>query len=317
MSTGNTVNYNGPLVSIALPSYNHEKYIEECINSVIDQDYPNIELIIIDDGSTDGTASILEHLAEKCRGRFTRFELRVRQNKGQCATLNEALEWAGGEFFAQMDSDDVLMPNKISFQVEQFRNEPEIVGMFSGTLAIDERGAEIFRLTHPQRYYDFEDFIMHRHTFHTIGQLLRIDSVRKAGGYPDGCLIGDWYMWMAITRNGSKIKSSPEIFAKYRFHGDNSSKNKVKMFEARKYVLGFFRDSPLYTLAMSQACLWAARDFCFVSKKKAATCLMQSIGYTPKVVLHKYFSATLLGLLTPAFLAKRIPFFLKRFPNLD
>jgi alpha-1,3-rhamnosyltransferase len=283
----------------------------------MDQDYPNIELIIIDDGSTDGTMSVLEGMAEKCRDRFVRFELRSRQNKGQCATLNEALEWASGEFFAQMDSDDVLMSNKVSFQVEQFRREPDIVGMFSGTLAIDEHGAEIFRLTHPQKYYDFEDFIMHRHTFHTIGQLLRLDSVRNAGGYPEGCLIGDWYMWMAITKNGSKIKSSHEILAKYRYHQSNASKNKLAMTESRMNVLEYFKDHAHYPDAMAMVSIWGSTYFTYHSKHKAIGYLLDAVKWSRSTLVNPSFYKAILGICTPEWLAKHSKFYVSRFHGLD
>ena len=82
---------NMPLVSIAIPSYNHEIYVQECIRSVIDQDYRNIELIIIDDGSTDNSVEKIEELIPLCKKRFVRFEFLCRENKGLSATLNEAI----------------------------------------------------------------------------------------------------------------------------------------------------------------------------------------------------------------------------------
>jgi alpha-1,3-rhamnosyltransferase len=308
---------DAPLVSIAIPSYNHENYIEECILSVINQDYGNIELIIIDDGSTDGTDAIIKRLREKCSNRFVRFEYRTRENKGATATLNEALDWAQGLFFAQLDSDDAILSAKTSTLVRELQNEPDLAGVFSGSISIDLGGREVRRLSYPCRYYGFEDFIFHRHLFATVGQLLRLDAVKAVGGYPDNSWIGDWYMWMALTNSGNKIKSIPDVLAKYRYHPANSSKNKVKMFEARKTVLGFFKNSPLYNIAMAQVCVWAARDFCYISKLMSARCLLQSIQCTKKVICHSFFFVALSGLFVPAWLAKRIPFFTKRFPNLD
>ena len=94
-----------PLVSVVIPCYNHEKFVQDCIQSVIDQTYPNIELIIIDDGSKDGSVEKIQEMIVACEQRFTRFEFRHRQNKGLSATLNEALEWCNGVYLSAIASD--------------------------------------------------------------------------------------------------------------------------------------------------------------------------------------------------------------------
>ncbi|EPK1752121.1 glycosyltransferase family 2 protein, partial [Acinetobacter baumannii] len=94
-----------PLVSIVIPCYNHVDYVQDCIQSIIDQTYQNIELIIIDDGSKDESVLKINEMLKKCENRFSRFEFRHRPNKGLSATLNEALEWCQGEYFATLASD--------------------------------------------------------------------------------------------------------------------------------------------------------------------------------------------------------------------
>ena len=113
-----------PLVTIAIPSYNHGRYVQACIESIIEQDYENIELIIIDDGSTDDSVLRIGEMVARCRARFQRFEFLPRSNKGLCATLNEALEWARGFYFAVSDSDDVLLPSKTSVLLSHIFGEP-------------------------------------------------------------------------------------------------------------------------------------------------------------------------------------------------
>ncbi len=87
-----------PLVSMVIPAYNHSAYIRQSIAAIIDQDYPNIELIIIDDGSEDDTVQRIEAEIPACVARFVRFEFRTRPNKGLTKTMNEAVEWAEGEY---------------------------------------------------------------------------------------------------------------------------------------------------------------------------------------------------------------------------
>src|SRR5690554_1049527 len=112
---------DNPLVSVIVPCYNHEKYVKECIESIIDQDYKNLELIIIDDGSQDRSSEVIKAMTTACEARFVRFSFRSRENRGLCATLNEAVEWAEGEFLSPLASDDVLFPEKVSRQILEFK----------------------------------------------------------------------------------------------------------------------------------------------------------------------------------------------------
>ena len=108
-----------PLVSIVIPCYNHSQFVQETIQSIIDQDYENIELIIIDDGSKDNSVEVIQEMIPACEERFVRFEFRYRPNKGLCATLNEALEWCEGEYFSPLASDDIALPHKTSFLLKK------------------------------------------------------------------------------------------------------------------------------------------------------------------------------------------------------
>ena len=123
-----------PLVSIVIPCYNHAQFVQETVQSVIDQDYENIELIIIDDGSKDNSVEVIQEMIPACEERFVRFEFRYRPNKGLCATLNEALEWCEGEYFSPTASDDILKQNKISTQLAIMlsKKEQKIIGVFVG-----------------------------------------------------------------------------------------------------------------------------------------------------------------------------------------
>ena len=121
-----------PLVTIAIPSYNHGQYIQDAIKSALNQSYENIELIIIDDGSTDTSIEKIKPLIAQCKERFVRFEFRYRANRGLCNTLNEALEWAEGQFFCTLASDDIIFPEKTRLQLEAFQQDPDIVCICGG-----------------------------------------------------------------------------------------------------------------------------------------------------------------------------------------
>src|SRR3954463_5077031 len=107
---------DNPLVSIIIPVYNAEKYIAETINSAADQTWSNKEIIIIDDGSTDGSLAIAK--------RFANDQIKVfsQANKGASAARNRGLLEAKGKYVQFLDGDDLLMPNKIALQLEHISN---------------------------------------------------------------------------------------------------------------------------------------------------------------------------------------------------
>ena len=101
------------LVSVLIPAYNHEKYVQETIQSIINQTYQNIELIIIDDGSKDSTWNKINEKKELCEKRFSNTIFITRKNKGACETENELFSKANGEFVFLIASDDKAEPNAI------------------------------------------------------------------------------------------------------------------------------------------------------------------------------------------------------------
>ncbi len=102
-----------PLVTIIVPAYNHDKYIEKCIDSIIEQTYQNIEIIIINDGSTDKTIDKIVSYAH-----HEKVVVIDQENKGLCKTLNVGLSLAKGDYISILASDDYLIANKLEKQVE-------------------------------------------------------------------------------------------------------------------------------------------------------------------------------------------------------
>jgi alpha-1,3-rhamnosyltransferase len=294
-----------PLVSLVIPCYNHARYIRQCIESAIAQDYENIELIIIDDGSGDDSVQIIEQLLPACRERFTRFEFRSRPNKGISATSNEALQWLTGKYFAALDSDDILMPEKISRMVPVLEAEPELAGVFCSVETIDEQGTTLGRQSTKPRYFSFDEVILHTHTFATPGMLLNMAAVKQVGGYQNAVGIQDWYMWLKLTEAGYRLKAVPDVLVKYRKHANNISKNVARMFEGRMQTLAHFSRHRLYSLALAQVHVWAAIDYSPVSKLHAVRHLLKAIASTPKILLTRYFAKGLLHTVTPSLLLQR------------
>ena len=118
------------LVSVIISSYNHAPYVEDAVQSVLVQSYPHIELLVIDDGSTDDSVPRLERLQAR-HG----FDLRVQKNKGLSQTLNEAAARARGKFLAPLGSDDVMLPGRLEKQMAYIHNRPE-VGICGGNIEL-------------------------------------------------------------------------------------------------------------------------------------------------------------------------------------
>ncbi len=117
-----------PLVSVLLPIYNGEPYLAAALESILRQDYAYLEIIAIDDGSTDRSLEILERYQKTDR----RISIRSRENRGLIATLNEGLALARGELVARMDADDVAYPSRLSRQVALFAEQPHLAICGSG-----------------------------------------------------------------------------------------------------------------------------------------------------------------------------------------
>lgn len=121
-----------PLVSVVIPAHNHARYLDEAIESILGQDYPNVELIVLDDGSTDGTREVLE----RYNGRFY---WETQENMGQSATLNKGWRISRGDVLAYLSSDDALLPHAISTSVEHLMANPDVVLTYCDFNQIDPR----------------------------------------------------------------------------------------------------------------------------------------------------------------------------------
>ena len=127
-----------PLVSVLIPCYNCEKYVEKAVTSIIEQSYSNLEILVIDDGSTDNTGSILQELAQKdSRIRYIKNETNLKLIK----TLNKGIDLCRGKYIARMDADDISLPTRIVKQVNFLEKHPDIgiVGTYTKNFGANNR----------------------------------------------------------------------------------------------------------------------------------------------------------------------------------
>lgn len=129
-----------PLVSVVIPCYNRDQYIRETIESVLNQTYNNIELIVVDDGSTDNSRDLLESF----KGEMKLLEHPGRVNKGQSAALNLGIKASRGKYISFLDSDDLFAPDKIEKQVEFLEKNPQYGLVYGNGHAINEEGELLY-----------------------------------------------------------------------------------------------------------------------------------------------------------------------------
>ena len=231
-----------PLVSVIVPSYNHEIYIEECILSIVNQTYKNIELIVIDDGSTDKSREILKRLQNHYG-----FALEFQENQGISKTMNRAIrQFAQGKYITGSSSDDFMMPDKIERQVNYMESDPDCSLVFGKVYMVDKESKVIDGLTvvdpvtDPVRSVQFEELI-ERNCIPAPSIMYRKDEWGRCGGYDENSLIEDWGLWLEFAHSG-KIVYLDEYFAYYRWHGNNLTANTLKMYTAAWNIVYQWKD---------------------------------------------------------------------------
>jgi alpha-1,3-rhamnosyltransferase len=240
-----------PLVTIFIPSYNHERYIEQTVRSALEQSYPNIELIVIDDGSSDGSPALLERLS-----REHGFLLRSQPNKGLATTLNLGLSLAKGKYFCPLGSDDLMLPTKTATQVAHLETHPDVAVCGSNVLAIDEHGRPLARhqRQHPARVLDFDDIFSNRHpAIAASTAMLRTDVLKSVGGYDVNIRLEDFALWLKLTRAGHRIGALEDVLLHYRKHPDNNYRNLRMMHESLMQTYALYKDHPEYERVVNQS----------------------------------------------------------------
>lgn len=197
------------LVSIITPSYNQARYLEQTIQSVLVQDYPRIEYIVIDGASIDGSVEIVKKYADKLAWWVSE------QDAGQAEAINKGLSRATGEIVAWLNSDDYYLPGAVSAAMKVFEEHPEVVLVYGDMIAVDEAGDRFNLLTYAQ--LALQDLLC----FQIIGQpavFFRRDVLEKTGLLePAFHFLLDQHLWIRITRYG-KILHVNQTWAAARYH---------------------------------------------------------------------------------------------------
>lgn len=232
------------LVSVIIPSYNHRAYVETAVRSVFAQTHPAVQVIVIDDGSSDGSKEFLEEFATR-----EGFDFVAQRNAGICRTLNRAIrERARGHFIALLASDDYWVPEKLALQLARLRLDPAAELCFSQAREFRREPADAFGAPFPARVREgqmLEHVVFRQHV--PAGTLLFSRALYdRLGGFDEALKEEDWDFVIraaAVTR----FVAVPQPLLLYRGHATNAmrSRSRSAIFHQKALVLA--KNFPLFS----------------------------------------------------------------------
>lgn len=284
------------LVSVIIPTYNRADYIAEAVDSVLAQTYAPIEIIVVDDGSTDNTKEIIERYKDKVRY--------IWQENAWCgAARNRGLKAANGDFVAFLDSDDLWTSEKAVRDVEFLDNHPEIGAVYSDYDEIDAEGKFIKRIHKSKLRGWITSELLHDSPIFTSSLMVRKVFFEQVGGFREEPEISeDWELWVRLS-TVAQFAYLPHVASKKRSHPVNITSNAEIIERASKLVCKVFAEADYLTAEQkkllpktrARVALVNAINYCSAGKKTAAlNFLRQAFRLNRQIVLDPVFSYTLL-----------------------
>ena len=221
----------GARVSVVVPSYNHAPFVGAALRSVFAQTHAPARLLVIDDGSRDGSPGRIGEVLADCPFPC---ELIARENRGLCATLNEGLAKTGGEYFAYLGSDDLWLPGFLAARVALLEGRPRAVLAYGHAYLVDERGDVSDCTLDWARYADGDARAMLlEETYAPMSPtVLHRRSAVERHGWNERARLEDYELYLRLSADG-EFAFDPRVLSAWRRHGTNTSGDFVWMIEAR------------------------------------------------------------------------------------
>ena len=228
-----------PLVTIVTPAYNRARELAETIESVLAQTYPNIEYIVLDDGSTDETPEVLRRYASRVR-------CARHANMGEARTVNRGWAMAAGDFIATVNSDDPVFPDFVARAVAFMQAHPDVLVGYPDWVMIDEHGHELKHVQSPE--YDQANMVLWSCCMPGPGAVMRRQALQAAGyRNPEFLYMGDYEFWLRVSRHG-RFARIPHTLARWRNHRGattNTASGPKMAAELVRIVHAFFESADL------------------------------------------------------------------------
>lgn len=207
-----------PQVSVVLPVWNGERYLRAALDSLLVQDFQNFEVVVVNDGSTDGTADLLAGYAHDAR-----FRIHTQEPRGLVASLNRGLQLAQAEFIARMDADDVALPVRLSRQLAFMNAHPEVAAVGSSIILMDPVGRHLRTQVYPHGHAQVAVGMLHDCTLAHPAVMMRRSAVLAVGGYRQAFQHAEDYdLWLRIAER-HRIDNLAEPLLCYRIHSTSVS----------------------------------------------------------------------------------------------
>lgn len=240
LAAGQSKNDREPLVTVVTPSYNQARFLEQTILSVVEQDYPNIEYIVIDGGSTDGSVEIIRNYA----GRLTYWE--SEKDRGQSHAINKGWECATGDIVAYLNSDDLYTPRAIARAVQALQANPSVAMVYSDALLVDECGDFIRNLR--GRPFDIRNVITTEGFVPQPTVFIRREALDSVGLLDERLHMSmDYDLWVRLGLRYPAVYLPGEHLAKVREHASAKTTAQVQKFalDRRRVLNKVFASSGL------------------------------------------------------------------------
>lgn len=207
-----------PQVSVLIPTYNYARYVGYAVNSVLEQSYPNVEIIVVDDGSTDNTRDVLKSYA-------SRIHYIYQENGGTGSALNTGIVAAAGKYICWLSSDDVFYPDKVARQVQLMESRPELGFSYTSFCVIDAQGQWQYDVQSP--YYperkEMVQKLMEGCFINGSSVMMSRAALDTVGLFDEAMgMVHDYDLWFRFLR-WHPCGFLDEILLGYRWHGENGS----------------------------------------------------------------------------------------------
>lgn len=230
-----------PLVSVIMPVYNAGDYIVPAIESILNQSYANIELIIVNDASTDDSLMIIKSYQKQLPEKISLINLSNNLNKGGDSCANLAIEQAKGKYIAKMDADDIAYPDRIKMQVDYLESHPRTYLVGSQAYVIDKKGEIIGNKTEPLSYKEiYNSYLTFHPIIHPTAMYRRMIPKKRNASLDSSpakrvqndkvfqykvkySANNDYYTFFSLICKGYKFANLPEKLLYYRIHGKNDT----------------------------------------------------------------------------------------------
>lgn len=226
---------SNPSISVVIPAYNHEKFIKETIESILNQTFEDFELIIIDDRSTDKTAQLIKEFSDK-RIRFYEND----ENKGIFHNRSLGVNLAKGKYIALLDSDDLMYPNRLQVQYDFLEKNSDTHYCGSLGTLIDDNSVEIGELNKVTGTLNAT--LLFANQIINPAVMFRRSILEKVGGYENFSPAEDYHYTLKVVFNNLKIVNLNERLVKYRVHSYNTSSNTENLIRAEKSIAHYIHN---------------------------------------------------------------------------